>query len=247
MGPEGKMVPKHVWETWITLSNFVIVFQEEAAEDRDLRVEAEATELLKRPLTLYTVHPLPPLALLWPAMGRLCPLTGSKTNFPLTAVGRVVAPLPPTLCPFTFPARIKLTIIIITITSLPMLSQLTYAKAIFISALFITSVIISILLFSVLLFPFLLLKKFKIKRTRLDWIISSEILNKSSSFVCIAFYWRSYLLANASSASQQPQLFSQRFHAARCKASFVDEAAVASSEATATSYCKILSLALQQG
>merc|ERR1712209_164516 len=88
---------------------------EEAAEDRDLRVEAEATELLKRPLTLYTVHPLPPLALLWPAMGRLCPLTGSRTNFPLTVVGRVVAPLPPTLCPFTFPARIKLTIIIITI------------------------------------------------------------------------------------------------------------------------------------
>ena len=122
-------------------------------------MEAEATELLKRPLTLYTVHPLPLLALLWPAMGRLCPLTGSKTNFPLTAVGRVVAPLPPTLCPFTFPARIKLTIITITITSLPMLSQLTYAKAIFISALFITSVIISILLFSVLLFPFLLLKK----------------------------------------------------------------------------------------
>ena len=122
-------------------------------------MEAEATELLKRPLTLYTVHPLPPLALLWPAMGRLCPLTGSKTNFPLTAVGRVVAPLPPTLCPFTFPARIKLTIIIITITSLPTLSQLTYAKAIFISALFITSVIISILLFSVLLLPFLLLKK----------------------------------------------------------------------------------------
>ena len=154
-------------------------------------MEAEATELLKRPLTLYTVHPLPPLALLWPAMGRLCPLTGSKTNFPLTAVGRVVAPLPPTLCPFTFPARIKLTIIIITITSHPDESKSPCTlKAIFISALFITSVIISILLFSVLLFPFLLLKKFKIKRTRLDWIISSEILNKSSSFVCIAFYWR---------------------------------------------------------
>ena len=111
----------------------------EAAEGRDLKEEPNVEP---RPhLTLYTERPLPPLALLWLAMGRLCPHTGSKMNFPLMGNALVDAPLQ-NGHPFTFLALIKLIIIIITITSHPDAKSTTYAKAIFISALFIiTSVI----------------------------------------------------------------------------------------------------------
>ena len=88
----------------------------EVAEGKD-PMEVPNVEPRPHP-TLYTERPLPLLALLWLATGRLCPHTGSKMNFPLMENALVDAPQTNGR-PFTFLALklIKLTIIIITITS----------------------------------------------------------------------------------------------------------------------------------